>query len=113
MNLRVEMLKALADETRLQILSMLYVRDCCVCELTYGLEKTQPSISQHLRKMKHAGLVTENKQGSWVIYSLRKDIPQWIHLLLQEVNKPEEIFHKIQQSDLNLPCSLQGKITNC
>lgn len=101
---QVEMLKALGDETRLLILSMLYQRDCCVCEVAYGLDKTQPSVSQHLRKLKQADLISERKQGSWVFYSLRRDIPQWVFALLDTLQSPDHVFIRIQESEINLPC---------
>jgi ArsR family transcriptional regulator len=65
-----EILKLLADRTRLTILSVLRERELCVCEIVEILETTQPNISQHLRKLKAAGLVSESRRGQWVYYSL-------------------------------------------
>ncbi len=42
----------------------------CVCELVEVLHMTQPAISQHLRKLKQAGLVKERKTAQWVYYRL-------------------------------------------
>ncbi len=63
-------MKLLGDKTRLRILRLLKEREYCVCELTGMFKTSQPSISQHLRKMKDAGLVKENRKGKWVFYSL-------------------------------------------
>src|SRR5690554_2641745 len=65
-----EILKLLADRTRLTILALLQDRELCVCDIVDVLETTQPNISQHLRKLKNAGLVIEDRRGQWVYYSL-------------------------------------------
>ncbi len=65
-----ETLKLIADRTRLTILALLRERELCVCEIVEILETTQPNISQHLRKLKIAGLVSEARRGQWVYYSL-------------------------------------------
>ena len=49
-------LKLLGDKTRLTIVGILKQRECCVCELLEVFGTSQPSISQHLRKLKDAGL---------------------------------------------------------
>ncbi|WP_258112433.1 metalloregulator ArsR/SmtB family transcription factor [Alicyclobacillus sp. SP_1] len=62
--------KALADKTRLHILALLKYDELCVCELVEVLDITQPGISQHLRKLRQAGLVAERKFAQWVFYRL-------------------------------------------
>lgn len=68
--------KALGDPTRLQLLSMIAAHDggtACVCELTGPLALSQPTISHHLRVLREAGLVTSERRGTWVHYSLVPD----------------------------------------
>ncbi|WP_238397103.1 ArsR/SmtB family transcription factor [Corynebacterium godavarianum] len=65
-----ELISALNSELRLQILLMLYNGDHVVHELVANLKKSQPLISQHLRVLKSAGLVTSSRSGREVIYSL-------------------------------------------
>jgi len=62
--------KALADEIRLRILSLLTTREMCVCEIMVALDLTQPTASHHLRILENAGLVKDRKEGKWVFYSL-------------------------------------------
>lgn len=62
------MFKALADETRMRILSLLRVREMCVCEIMIALELTQPTASHHLRILEGAGLVEDLRKGKWVFY---------------------------------------------
>lgn len=67
---RSRFFKALADETRLRILSLLKVREMCVCEVMVALGLTQPNASHHLGILENAGLVKYRKEGKWVFYSL-------------------------------------------
>lgn len=65
-------LKLLGDKTRLTMAKMLDSHDCCVCEFVEIFDMSQPAVSQHLRKLKDAGLVKETRRGQWIIYSLNK-----------------------------------------
>ena len=62
--------KALADETRLRILSLLNMREMCVCEIMVALDLTQPTASHHLGILENAGLTKDRKEGKWVFYSI-------------------------------------------
>jgi ArsR family transcriptional regulator len=63
--------KALADPTRVAILSMLSAeREVCVCVLTAELDLSQPTISHHLRILREAGLVEATRRGTWAFYRL-------------------------------------------
>ena len=67
------MLKALADPTRLRLVSMVAARDggeACVCDLTAPLGLTQPTISHHLKILVDAGIFTRDKRGVWAYYAL-------------------------------------------
>jgi ArsR family transcriptional regulator, arsenate/arsenite/antimonite-responsive transcriptional repressor len=67
-----ELLKALADPTRLTMLASLWKGDApiCVCDFTAGLGLSQPTISHHMAKLKEAGLVDSEKRGIWIYYRL-------------------------------------------
>jgi DNA-binding transcriptional ArsR family regulator len=62
--------KALADEIRLRILSLLAIREMCVCEVMVALNLTQPTASHHLGILETVGLVRHRKEGKWVFYRL-------------------------------------------
>ena len=67
------LLKALADPTRLRLVSMVAAHDggeACVCELTEPLGLTQPTISHHLKVLIDAGILTRDKRGVWAYYAL-------------------------------------------
>jgi ArsR family transcriptional regulator len=66
--------KALADPTRVAILSMLSCEDeVCVCVLTDQLDVSQPTISHHLKILREAGLVDATRRGTWAFYRLVPD----------------------------------------
>jgi ArsR family transcriptional regulator, arsenate/arsenite/antimonite-responsive transcriptional repressor len=67
-------LKALADPTRLRLVSMVAAHEggeACVCDLTEPLGLTQPTVSHHLKILVDAGIFTRDKRGVWAYYALR------------------------------------------
>lgn len=81
MNNLTYIFKALSDETRLRILSLMKEGEICVCDIAGTLNMTQPNISFHLSMLKEAGLIKDRKNGRWVHYSLR-DTDMFIRYLL-------------------------------
>lgn len=70
------LLRALADPARLRIMSLILARDgdeACVCDVTDGLELSQPTISHHLKVLHDSGLLDRDKRGVWVYYRVRRD----------------------------------------
>jgi ArsR family transcriptional regulator len=66
-----EFFKALADEARLRILWLLLNHEeLCVCDVMAALGITQSKASRHLGTLRHAGLVTDRREGMWSYYSL-------------------------------------------
>lgn len=66
-------LRAIADERRFRILSLLASGERCVCDLQDALEIGQSLLSFHLKTLKDAGLVTDRREGRWIYYALRPD----------------------------------------
>lgn len=99
-----QVLKLLGDKTRLTIVSVLQKQECCVCELVELFEMSQPSISQHLRKLKDAGLVAEERKGQWIYYSLNQSNEYYplIENILVHVHDPNENYKKIGENDAKL-----------
>jgi ArsR family transcriptional regulator len=65
------MFKALGDPVRLQLLSRVASHaggEACVCDLSVGLDLTQPTISHHLRVLRETGLLECERRGTWVYY---------------------------------------------
>jgi ArsR family transcriptional regulator len=74
--------KALNDETRREILELLKVKDLSAGEIADYFNISKPSISHHLDILKRADLISSEKKGQFVIYSLNttimEDVLQWI-----------------------------------
>jgi ArsR family transcriptional regulator, arsenate/arsenite/antimonite-responsive transcriptional repressor len=62
------LLRALADRTRLRLLSLLRDREVCVCFLVEALKTSQPKISRHLAYLRNSGLVSARREGLWMHY---------------------------------------------
>ncbi len=67
------LLKVLSVGTRVQIVQLLKGRALCVGALAARLDVTQGAVSQHLRIMRDAGLVIDEKRGYYVHYRLNED----------------------------------------
>ena len=61
---------ALADPTRLRILSLLGDGEICVCHLHASLDVPQPTASRHLAYLRKSGLVEARRDGVWMHYKL-------------------------------------------
>ncbi len=82
------LMKALADPTRLRLLSMILAHDggeACVCDLTAPLSLTQPTVSHHLKVLRDAGLVTSERRGTWVYYTA---VPARLAMVAQVISAP-------------------------
>jgi ArsR family transcriptional regulator len=69
--LKSEILKALAQPTRLKIVDFLSLRgESCVCEIVKlaGAERT--GVSKHLSILTRSGILSSRKKGQWVFYKL-------------------------------------------
>ena len=65
--------KALADETRLRILTLLLEGELCVCDLMAVLQLPQSTVSRHLAYLKNSGWVDDRREGIWMFYSICDD----------------------------------------
>ena len=71
---KLELLKLLADETRLEILNMLLKEDSYVEKIACELSLTPATICYHLKKMEAAGMVNCSRSQFYMIYSLNREI---------------------------------------
>lgn len=66
-------LKALADPVRLRLFSTIASRsggEACVCDISGGIDVSQPTVSHHLKVLRDAGLLTSERRASWVYYTV-------------------------------------------
>jgi ArsR family transcriptional regulator len=67
----VNLFKALGDETRLRILSLLLTEgELCVCDLIATLKLPQSTVSRHLAYLRKTGWVNDRRCGIWMYYSI-------------------------------------------
>ncbi|AND42892.1 MAG: ArsR/SmtB family transcription factor [Bacillota bacterium] len=99
-------LKLLGDKTRLTMVKILDNNDCCVCEFVEIFKMSQPAISQHIRKLKDAGVVREARRGQWIIYSLNKDSDYYpmVHNLLDHLPSQDYKLTELEEQGLRISC---------
>jgi len=68
-----ELFHALADEIRVEVVTLLLNGERCVCELMDDLGMAQSRLSWHLKTLVDAGIISGRKDGRWVYYSLNAD----------------------------------------
>ena len=77
--------KALADRTRLRLISLIGDSEVCVCFLVAILKISQPKISRHLAYLRRAGIVTSRREGKWMHYRLAEPPDEHAARILREV----------------------------
>ena len=84
-------LKAVADPTRLRLLSMISAAaaggtgEICVCDLTQPLGLSQPTVSHHLKLLLEVGLVQREKRGVWAYF---RPVPGALDALAEVLTGP-------------------------
>ena len=68
--------KALSDKTRREILKLLNNRDMSAGEIAEHFDMSKPSISKHLDILREAELVSSEKKGQFIIYSINTSVIQ-------------------------------------
>jgi ArsR family transcriptional regulator len=66
-----EVFAALADPVRLRLLSCIATAgECCSCDLTEPVGRSQPTVSHHTKVLAEAGLIVGERRGRWVWWSV-------------------------------------------
>ena len=79
----VRFLQALADPVRLSIIRQIAAcgEGVCACDFVECCAVSQPTISHHLRVLREAGVVTSERQGTNIVYSLDPDFERrWLSI---------------------------------
>ncbi|MEF9920430.1 MAG: metalloregulator ArsR/SmtB family transcription factor [Erysipelotrichaceae bacterium] len=82
--------KALCDENRLQILSLLRSGEKCACVLLEHLKISQSTLSHHMQILCDSGIVKMRKQGKWSHYSISVEGSLNAQTLLLNLTKIDE-----------------------
>ncbi len=116
----IKVFRALAEPTRQRIVKLLAFESMYVCQLEEILQIGQSNISQHLRILKEARLVSEEKQGWWTLYRLNREyldglLQEWqgfLDLPLKEVPGWLDLANRVEAWDKNPPvlsCQPRGR----
>jgi ArsR family transcriptional regulator, arsenate/arsenite/antimonite-responsive transcriptional repressor len=75
--------KALGHPARLRLLATLSGGPLCVCQMTAVLGTASSTVSEHLRELRRAGLIVEEKDGKFVFYRLAasRDAARWLQVI--------------------------------
>ncbi|WP_020072491.1 ArsR/SmtB family transcription factor [Faecalispora sporosphaeroides] len=72
----IDIFKALSEESRLRILSIILEDELCVCEIESCLRMTQSNASRHLTALKKCGILESYKDAQWTYYRISKGFIQ-------------------------------------
>ena len=87
-----QLLRALAEPIRLQVVQALQHGERCVCDLSSDLDLAQSKLSFHLRVLKEAGLIHARQEGRWIYYRLEPSalllLRDWLAVLADACQSP-------------------------
>ena len=86
----VKVFKALSDETRLKILLIISKRTICQKGISKHLGISDSAVSQHIKVLKEANIVTGIKEGYSVIYVINEEAFNKARLFLKMINKIDD-----------------------
>ena len=82
-------LKALAEPTRLRLISMLLAspqQEACTCDLIEPVGLSQPTVSHHLKKLAEAGIIIGERRGVWTYYRV---VPEALRAIAEVLLAPQ------------------------
>ena len=88
------LLKALAHPARIAIIEYLLSVDSCICnDIVDEIKLAQPTVSQHLKELKNAGIIQGEIDGKSICYCINPEsFKKMEHFI-------DQIFHKIHQQN--------------
>jgi DNA-binding transcriptional ArsR family regulator len=87
-----KLLSIAGNEVRLKILYLLNMEnELCPCDLADILKMSVPAISQHIRKIKDAGIITARRDGQTLYYSLNEDETDILNSIFQSIKLDRKI----------------------
>lgn len=101
----VDITKALADETRLRTMALLFHGELCVCQILEIFELAPSTVSKHLYILKQARLVETRKEGRWMYYRLPsdeessghiRDSLEWLKKVFKTVSVIKEDYRRLK-----------------
>ncbi len=101
----VSFFRALGEETRIKIISMLLEEEMCICELIEKLNLSQSAVSHHVKILKQAELVNDRRQGKWNFYSINKaGFKKYLNLIDQELDGTLNNYEYKMKAEADISC---------
>ncbi|OHD08498.1 MAG: hypothetical protein A2086_14780 [Spirochaetes bacterium GWD1_27_9] len=91
----IKKLKCLSDETRIRILKVIIQSktELCVCEIVDSLQIPFYTISKHIKELKNAEILSETKEGKFVLYSFVDKKDDFLNKIIDLIKSiPDEFF---------------------
>lgn len=82
--------KALSDETRLKIISLVSGTELCACDILEEFEISQPTLSYHMKILTDSGLINARKDGAWMRYTLNTELVDSLQDYLKLITAEKE-----------------------
>ena len=87
-----KLLSIAGNDVRLKILFLLNMeKELCPCDLSDILGMSVPAVSQHIRKMKDAGIISSRREGQTLYYSLNEDETDILHSIFKSIKLERKI----------------------
>jgi DNA-binding transcriptional ArsR family regulator len=102
LGLKADILKAMAQPTRLKILELLRHGEKCICEIVPAIQGEQSNISRHISMMQKSHLVTTRKDGVKVMVKVRdpeifKILDKVSAILRHQMSEQRELISSLQR----------------
>ncbi len=82
----VDVFKALADETRVNVIKILSKENRCACQILEAFNISQSTLSHHMKLLTESGLVLASKDGKWVHYRINEPLFKKIQSFFEDVD---------------------------
>ncbi|MDD5211299.1 MAG: metalloregulator ArsR/SmtB family transcription factor [Sulfuricurvum sp.] len=107
MDIFLETVSALNDETRIKLLAFLDAHGAlCVCDLQESFGMIQSRLSRHLKILKEAGFLRVDRQGTWAYYSIRSPLDRFRLEALAEIKTLEIALPQLIKSSQTGVCKV-------
>ncbi len=108
-----QIFKALSEESRLRIISVLMNRSMCVCEIEVCLNMTQSNASRHLTVLKNSGILESYKEAQWAYYKIserfkeeNQELWEYLRIKLKQLKTYQEDYQRSEECRTKDICSV-------
>jgi DNA-binding transcriptional ArsR family regulator len=101
LNFGVQVFKALAEEPRIRILSLMFHKnEMCISDLEVILGYTQAKTSRHISYLRNAGIVASRKVDQWVFYSIKEEVTDLVKVLMEYFSRDHILSEDLEKYDV-------------